>query len=68
MAKLPIHAIEPVSSQCGTILPVSFITIGYMGPRKKPTKEMAIASPISEGTSHATSSSLGIKSVVFKDE
>lgn len=28
---------------------------GYMGPKKSPTKDMATASPTSDGTSHTMS-------------
>ena len=44
--KLAIQPIEPVSSQGGMRRPVSFIRIGYMGPRTNPTKETATASPM----------------------
>lgn len=56
--KLAIQPIEPVSSQGGIRRPVSFMRMGYIGPSTKPTKETATASPMRDGTSHTTSSSL----------
>ena len=56
--KLAIHPMEPVNNHDGRSFPVSFISIGYIGPRKKPTRDTAIASPMRDGTSHTISSSL----------
>ena len=53
-----IHPIDSVNNQCGRILLDSFMTIGYIGPRRMPTTETATASPMSEGTNHTMSSRL----------
>lgn len=49
---------DPVRSHGGMSRPDSFMRMGYIGPKKKPTKETATASPTSEGVSQTTSSSL----------
>ena len=54
----PIQPMDPVRSHGGIRRPDSFMRMGYMGPKKNPTKETAIASPTSEGTSHTINSSL----------
>ena len=54
----PIQPMDPVRSHGGIRRPDSFIRMGYMGPKKNPTKETAIASPTREGTSQTTNSSL----------
>lgn len=56
--KLAIQPMDPVSSQGCRTRPDSFIRIGYIGPKKNPTKETAMASPTKEGTSQTISSSL----------
>ena len=53
-----IQPIHPVKIHGGRILAEWFMTIGYMGPRRTPTKETATAPPRSEGTSQTTSSRL----------
>lgn len=55
-----IQPIQPVSSQRGRTRPDWFITIGYIGPSRMPTSETATAPPMRDGTSHTTSSRLGV--------
>ena len=56
--KLEIQPMPPEMSSWGRTRPAWFITIGYMGPRKKPTKEMQTALEMRCGTRQTTSSSL----------
>ena len=49
---------EPVSKYGGRIRTAWFAAMGYMGPRKNPTKHAAIALPTSDGTSQTMISSL----------
>ena len=56
--KLEIQPMPPEMSSWGRTRPAWFITIGYMGPRKKPTKEMLTALEMRCGTRQTTSSSL----------
>ncbi len=49
---------HPVSSHGGSTRAAWLMTMGYMGPSSRPTKEMATPPPMSEGTSHTTSSRL----------
>ena len=56
--KLAIQPMDPVSNQGGKSFPVSFIKIGYIGPKKNPIMDTATALPINEGTNQTTSSSL----------
>jgi hypothetical protein len=70
----PSPAIQPmqaVSSQRGRIRPDWFMTMGYIGPRRTPMSETATAPPIRDGTSHTTSSRLGViesGALSFQDE
>ena len=56
--KLEIQPIAPEMSSGGRMRPAWFMTIGKMGPRKKPTKETQIALDMRWGTSQTTSSRL----------
>ena len=58
--KLAIQLTEPEMSSGGRMRPAWFIAMGKIGPRKKPTKETATASPTSRGTCQTTSSSLRV--------
>ncbi len=49
---------EPVSRYGGSIRTAWFAAMGYMGPRKNPTKHAAIALPTSDGTRQTMISSL----------
>ena len=56
--KLAIQPMPPAMSSGGRTEPAWFMTIGKIGPRKKPTKEMQMALEIRCGTSQTTSSNL----------
>ena len=56
--KPPIQPMEPVSSQGGIRREDSFMRMGYIGPKTKPTNETAMAPPTREGTSQTMSSKL----------
>ena len=56
--KLVIHPILPEMSSGGKTVPAWFITIGKIGPRKKPTKDTQTAEEMRLGTSQTTSSRL----------
>ena len=55
---LAMYPRQPVRSQRGRMVVEWFMRMGNMGPKKKPTKETAIASPTRDGTSQTISSSL----------
>ena len=52
--KLAIHPTAPAMSSGGRTPPAWFMTMGKMGPRKRPTRETATAPPIREGTNQTT--------------
>lgn len=60
--QLAIQPTPPEMRSWGRMRAAWFVMIGNMGPRKNPMKETATASPMSDGTSHTTSSRLRAKS------
>ena len=56
--KLVIQPIDPDNIWPGINLPHWFMIIGNMGPKNRPTSEMATASPTREGTRQMTISRL----------
>lgn len=60
--QLAIQPTPPEIRSGGRMRAEWFVMIGIMGPRKNPTNDTAMASAMSDGTSHTTSSSLQTKS------
>lgn len=56
--KPAIQPIELVRIQRGRMRPVWFMAMGYMGPSRMPTMDMATALPIKEGTNQMVRSRL----------
>ena len=57
--KLHIHPIAPDKICAGMKLPHWFIMIGNIGPKTRPTREIAIAEGMRRGTAQMKISSLG---------
>ena len=64
--KLAIQPTAPTMSSGGRTPPAWFMTIGKMGPRRKPTHATVTPPPTSDGTSHTTSSSPSVRSMYRK--